>query len=91
MFQQSTNADIQFTPVLRQSLDPVWNYQLNFRNIDDENLQEKYFEITVMDSSQEKIIGIVYIDLGHLLSSSDEQVQKGFDAWFPIFNFEYGL
>ena len=44
-----------------------------------------------MDSSKDKIIGMVYIDLSHLLSSSNELRQKGFDAWFPIYNFEYGL
>lgn len=71
-------------------LNPKWEECLNFRNIDDENVQEKYFEITVMHN-QDKLVGTVYIDLSNLLSSRHEALHHGLDAMFPIYHFEKGL
>jgi hypothetical protein len=50
-------------------LNPEWNECKTFINIDDEDLQERYFEITVMD--RDKIIGTVNIDLSQLLSQNN--------------------
>ena len=71
---QGLYSDVQKTQVKRDSLNPEWNESLSFRNIDDEDLQEKYFEITVMNKdliTKDKIIGTVNIDLGHLLTGHE--------------------
>ena len=67
-------------------MNPEWNECKIFINIDDEDLQERYFEITVMD--RDKIIGTVNIDLSQLLSLNNVRI---LDSFFPIFNFEKGL
>jgi Ca2+-dependent lipid-binding protein len=67
-------ADTQKTRIVYESLDPEWNECLSFRNIDDEDLQEKYFEITVMDYdklAKDKLIGTVNIDISPLLASKN--------------------
>lgn len=72
-------------------MEPEWNESFSFRNIDDEDLQEKYFEITVMDKDQyvkDKLIGTVIIDLSHLLYSNNIH---NLDAEYPIFNVDKGL
>lgn len=93
-FQHTTHADIQKTTIAYNSLDPEWNQIFSFRNIDDEGLQEKYFEVTVYDKDtilSDQYIGTVNIDLSPLLASWDDVKQKNLDAWYPIYNFEKGL
>lgn len=87
-------ADTQRTKTKDASLNPVWNESLSFRSIDDEALQEKYFEVTVMDHdylSKDKMIGTVTIDISSLLQSRTEKLQTDLDAWYPIYNYEKGL
>lgn len=75
-------------------MNPEWNECLSFRNIDDEDLQEKYFDIMVMDKDhivKDKMIGTVQVDLSPLLTSKNEKVQEQQEAWYPIYNFEKGL
>jgi len=43
------------------------------------------------DQVRGRLIGIVNIDLSPLLTSRNEELQKGLDAWFPIYNVELGL
>lgn len=77
-----------------ESLNPDWHESFSFRNIDDETLQEKYFEITVMDSdriSKDQMIGTVTIDISPLLTSQNEKLLKNLDAWYPIYHYNQGL
>lgn len=92
---RSTTGE-HFTSVCEDALNPEWNEQMVFSNCDDEDLQERYFDISVR--SGDKLIGSVIIDLSYLLQTRDEfdddqnrlqpQILK---AWFPIFNYEQGL
>ena len=89
-----THSDIQQTQIVYASLDPKWNACLNFRIIDDEDLQEKFFEIIVMDQDnfvKDKPIGSVNIDLSPLLSYQTDQLKNGYEGWFPIYHHDRGL
>lgn len=89
------NSGEQFITEVKEGSNPEWNRSFAFSDVDDEDLQEKFFEIAVQ--SGEKLIGTVVVDLGPLLHTrkhgepmSDEDKQR-LEAWFPIYNFEKGL
>ena len=59
-----------------------------FSNTDDEDLQERFFEILVW--SNDNLIGSVYIDLSPLLQTRKRE-DKLPESWHPIFSVENGL
>ena len=69
--QQTRDSNDDRTPIKWENLCPEWNHSFNFTNIDDEDLQENFCEIKVMDRDSflvsDKLIGVVNIDFSALL------------------------
>ena len=43
------------------------------------------------DHGRDKLIGVANIDLSPLLTTGNEESLKSLDAWFPIYNVDFGL
>jgi hypothetical protein len=83
--------DIKRTPIIRKSLNPVWNEDFRFEIVHDSSLQNEPLEMKVMDYDQisyNDAIGSVFIDLNPLLTwDSGAQIS----GWFPIYDTLLGI
>ncbi|KAF5405278.1 C2 domain-containing protein 5 [Paragonimus heterotremus] len=79
------------TEVIRRSLNPSWNSDWFYFELDDRALQEEVLLLKVMDHdtySAHDTIGRVYFDLNPLLNRGQSRSLSG---WFPIYDTMHGI